>query len=79
MRKDGSELPVNRLLRRRPMLDQIRPHNLMLGAVVSYSHKLCDAIELGPQPPEQSIWQDLERCEILLRVLIRDTEREARR
>jgi hypothetical protein len=50
----------------------------MLGAVVSYSHKLCDAIERGPQPPEQGLWQDLERCEILLRVLIRDTDREAR-
>jgi hypothetical protein len=42
----------------------------MLGAVVSYSHKLCDAIERGPQPPEQGLWQDLERCEILLRVLM---------
>jgi hypothetical protein len=35
----------------------------MLGAVVSYSHALCDAIERGPQPPEQGLWQDLERCE----------------
>jgi hypothetical protein len=51
----------------------------MLGAVVSYSHALCDAIERGPQPPEQGLWQDLERCEILLRVLIRDTDRVARR
>jgi hypothetical protein len=51
---------------------------LMLGTVVSYSHKLCDAIERGPQPPEQGLWQDLERCEILMRVLIRHTDREAR-
>jgi hypothetical protein len=48
----------------------------MLGAVVSYSHKLCDAIECGPQPPEQGLWQDLERCEILMRVLIRDTDKK---
>jgi hypothetical protein len=42
----------------------------MLDAVVSYSHELCDAIERGPQPPEQGLRQDLERCEILLRVLM---------
>jgi hypothetical protein len=52
---------------------------LMLGAVVSYSHKLCDAIERGPQPPEQGLWQDLERCEILMRVLIRDTDKKEAR
>jgi hypothetical protein len=28
MRKDSSELQINRKLRRRPLLDQIRPHGL---------------------------------------------------
>jgi hypothetical protein len=28
MRKDRQELQINRQLRRRPMLDQIRPHGL---------------------------------------------------
>jgi hypothetical protein len=28
MRKDSSEFQINRKLRRRPMLDQIRPHGL---------------------------------------------------
>jgi hypothetical protein len=51
----------------------------MLGAVVSYSHKLCDAIERGPQPPEERLWQDLEGCEILMRVLIRDTDKKEAR
>jgi hypothetical protein len=44
----------------------------MLGAVVSYSHALCDAIESGPQPPERAfgrIWRDASR----------DTDRVARR
>jgi hypothetical protein len=50
----------------------------MLGAVVSYSHKLCDAIERGPLPPEKRLCRQLERCEILLRFLIRDTDRVAR-
>jgi hypothetical protein len=30
MRKDSSELQINRKLRRRPLLDQIRPHGLAL-------------------------------------------------
>jgi hypothetical protein len=30
MRKDRQELQINRQLRRRPMLDQIRPHGLEL-------------------------------------------------
>jgi hypothetical protein len=29
MRKDRQELQINRQLRRRPMLDQIRPHGLV--------------------------------------------------
>jgi DNA-binding IscR family transcriptional regulator len=29
MRKDGSELQINRKFRRSPMLDQIRPHSLV--------------------------------------------------
>ena len=29
MRKDSSKLPINRQLRRRPVLDQIRPHGLV--------------------------------------------------
>ncbi len=30
MRKDSQELPINRQLRRRPLLDQIRPHRLVI-------------------------------------------------
>jgi hypothetical protein len=30
MRKDRQELQINRQLRRRPLLDQIRPHGLAL-------------------------------------------------
>jgi hypothetical protein len=29
MRKDSPELQINRKLRRRPVLDQIRPHGLV--------------------------------------------------
>ncbi|MEP9357074.1 3-oxoacyl-ACP reductase, partial [Xanthobacter sp. KR7-65] len=28
LRKDGSKLPIHRQFRRRPLLDQIRPHGL---------------------------------------------------
>jgi hypothetical protein len=35
MRKDCSELQINRKLRRRPLLDQIRPHGLALQLPIS--------------------------------------------
>jgi hypothetical protein len=35
MRKDRQELQINRQLRRRPMLDQIRPHGLMMTTPTS--------------------------------------------
>jgi hypothetical protein len=30
LRKNGSQLQINRLIRRRPLLDQIRPHGLTI-------------------------------------------------
>ena len=51
----------------------------MLGAVVSYSHKLCDAIERGPQPPEKRLCRQLEACEVLMRFLIWDTDKKEAR
>ena len=37
MRKDGQETRINRQLRRRPLLDQIRPHRLVRWAIWSAS------------------------------------------
>jgi hypothetical protein len=34
VRKDRQELQINRQLRRRPMLDQIRPHGLGIVRIV---------------------------------------------
>jgi hypothetical protein len=35
MRKDRSKLQINRLLRRWPMLDQIRPHSLSIDDTIA--------------------------------------------
>ena len=43
MRKDQTKLQINRLLRRRPVLDQIRPHRLGRG---DYSNRCATAKEL---------------------------------
>ena len=51
MRKDRQELQINRQLRRRPMLDQIRPHGLARKAFLAASCRLAKALNLlNPSP-----------------------------
>ena len=55
MRKDRTKLPINRQLRRRPLLDQIRPHSLVaLGYDGSYNRVAAFARAAGNCGPRRS-------------------------
>jgi hypothetical protein len=48
VRKDRQELQINRQLRRRPMLDQIRPHGLASGGPISSARNPCSLMSSAP-------------------------------